>query len=133
MKKRISIIFALSLIVTIACGIAQAADIMPYADIVFDSATAYLAADKYVTFDCEAWGWQSYIMLTQCSLEQKINGSWVSAGDLPVPPDVQTNTLAFGLDVDYSAYIGSGTFRICFTVEADGHAITRYSNSRTFP
>ena len=48
-----------------------------------------------------------------------------------------SSTVAYNTDIysalmDYSSKIGTGTFRVGFTVNADGHAITRYSNSRTF-
>jgi len=35
-------------------------------------------------------------------------------------------------EMDYSDKIGTGTYRIGATFDADGHSITRYSNSRTF-
>lgn len=35
-------------------------------------------------------------------------------------------------EMDYSDKIGTGTYRVGATFDADGHSITRYSNSRTF-
>ena len=34
--------------------------------------------------------------------------------------------------MNHSYIIGAGTYRVGFTANADGHAITRYSNERTF-
>ena len=38
----------------------------------------------------------------------------------------------YGASISYAAYIGSGTYRITATYEADGYQITRNSNERSF-
>ena len=38
----------------------------------------------------------------------------------------------YSTEVDYSSYIGTGTYRVAGMFNADGHMITRYSNERTF-
>ena len=52
--------------------------------------------------------------------------------DLDAPTNTATNSMSFGVLMDYSSQIDTGTFRVGFTVNVDGHAITRYFNSRTF-
>ena len=39
---------------------------------------------------------------------------------------------AYTAYMDYSSSIGSGTYRIGFIANADGHTVTRYSNERTY-
>ena len=58
--------------------------------------------------------------------------AWIKVCDLDAPINTATNSMSFGALMDYSSQIDTGTFRVGFTVNADGHAITRYSNSRTF-
>ena len=70
--------------------------------------------------------------ITKCWLQQKINHSRIKVCDLDAPINTATNSMSFGALMDYSSQIDTGTFRVRFTVNADGHAITRYSNSRTF-
>ena len=70
--------------------------------------------------------------ITKCWLQQKINYRWIKVCDLDALTNTATNAISFGTLMDYSSPIDTGTFRVGFTVNADGHAITRYSNSRTF-
>ncbi len=56
-------------------------------------------------------------MVKQCDLEA---------------PAAHSNTFSDYKEMDYSDKIGTGTYRIGATFDADGHSITRYSNSRTF-
>lgn len=111
---------------------AFAIGITPYADSEFSIASASLSSRKVVSFSCVTYVEKSCISITSCWLQQKVNNSWVKVCDLDAPTNTATNSISFGALMDYSSEIGTGSYRVGFTVNADGHAITRYSNSRTF-
>lgn len=111
-----------------ACAIG----ITPYADSEFSIASASLSFRKTVSFSCITYVEKSCMSITKCWLQQKINHSRIKVCDLDALINTATNSMSFGALMDYSSQIDTGTFRVGFTVNADGHAITRYSNSRTF-
>ena len=123
---------AIILLIALITGTVASTEVMPRADIVFESATAFLAYNKLAVFDCIAYDIYDRIAITLVWLEQDINGQWIYVKTLPPPTYVAVNMPAYGAEVSYSSYIGTGTFRIGFTVDADGYSISRYSNSRTF-
>lgn len=123
------LIFALGTIVGTAAIANEAA---PCADLYFDSASAFLAKNKLVVFNCVAYAVYDRISITSVWLEQKVDGEWEHVKSLTPPSYVATNMADYGAEVDYSGVIGSGTFRVGFTVNADGYSISRYSNTRTF-
>lgn len=131
MKKR-----AISLLVSILLLIvttSYADTPLPCADTVFASATANLQSSKTTVFTCGLLDYANEIKITACQLQMKMYGAWETQCWLPVPSTIAYNTYAYGASIDYSPYITeAGTYRICFTADADGHSITRYSNERTF-
>lgn len=130
-NKLLSLFFVVAIVFTLAIPV-MAEEIQPRADLYFGAATAYLAADKSVTFDCTTYAIHTSISITSVWLEQKIDGEWEYVKSLPTPSYVASNTISYVTDASYSSEIGTGTFRIGFTANADGHTITRNSNSRTF-
>lgn len=131
-KRVVSCVLVCVLLVMISSA-AVANEVMPYADLYFDSASAFLASNKLVVFNCVAYDVYNCISITDVWLEQKTDGQWVYVKDLTPPSYVATNMADYGAEVDYSTSItGTGTFRVGFTVDADGYSISRYSNSRTF-
>ena len=131
-----NVIYVLTLVMTLIClttSIGVADEPALCADSVFGSATAFLASNKLVVFDCVAYAVHGRIAITDVWLEQKVDGEWEYVKDLTPPSYVSINMPDYGAEVDYSASITStGTFRVGFTVDADGYSISRYSNSRTF-
>ncbi len=136
MNKPVSIFFAFVLVFSLLLGTmpnANASEIMPYADSEFNSATTLLKATKQVSFRAVTYSVKSSISVSACWLEKKNNdGTWSTVCPLPTPSFVASETFAYATTVDYSDYIGTGTYRIRATYNADGHTITRYSNERTF-
>ena len=130
MKKFIGIVMVLILVACTSIAISEAADIM--ADPVFHSASAMLSTRKDVSFDFSTTSTVSYIMTTRCWLQKKTGNYWIWVKELEAPDEIATNTAFYGAFMDYSADIGTGTYRVGFTAEADGHSITRYTNARTF-
>lgn len=131
-KNVVSCILVCALLTMISYT-ALANEVVPFADLYFDSASAFLASNKLVVFNCVAYDIHNCISITNVWLEQKIDGEWESVKSLTPPSYVAHNLPAYGAEVDYSASItGTGTFRVGFTVNADGYAISRYSNSRTY-
>lgn len=123
----------LMLLVFSCISTALAQEVMPRADEVFHRASATLYSDKWVTYNCVVMDVVGELKITGCWLQKKVNGTWVWQKSLPVGGYVAYNTNSMGYDIDYSSYItGAGTYRVGFTANADGHAITRYSNERTF-
>lgn len=95
-------------------------------------ASALLSTRKDVSFSCSTYEVKSTIKITSCWLQKKSGNNWVWVCSLTAPSTVAYNTDIYSALMDYSSKIGTATFRTGFTVNADGHAITRYSNSRTF-
>ena len=135
MKRIGSIIFvALVFSLFIACfAIAESYEVMPCADTEFNSATTLLKSSKQVSFRAVTYNVKSSISVTACWLEQKNDdGSWTTVCSLNTPSAVSQNDFSYSATMDYSSEIGTGTYRIRATYNADGHTITRYSNERTF-
>ena len=133
MNRKRTACLLLCVLVTLMSTLAFANEATPRADLYFNSASAFLASNKLVVFDCVAYAVYNRISITSVWLEQKIDGEWEYVKSLTPPSYVATNMADYGAEVDYSASItGTGTFRVGFTVDADGYSISRYSNSRTF-
>lgn len=129
MIKRIMSIFLLcSLFLFIGMG----AYAETLADPVFLQAIANLQQSKEVTFSLMTNYSVDSIRITSCTLQKKVDGIWTTDQLLPAPSD-EDQGLVYSSTISYSSYIvNSGTYRIKYIAEADGHSITRYSNSRTF-
>ena len=112
-------IFAVLLVLAALLSCAFADDsVEPCADVTFLSATCSLGMDKVATFT----------LMTDI-----LAGRRVYVKTLAVPATIATNTISYSATLSYSSAITTrGTFRIGFTADADGHQITRYSNSRRF-
>lgn len=130
-KKLIAAVVGVILLVLFVQS-ACATGITPYADSEFSIASASLSSYKTVSFSCVTYVEKECISVTSCWLQQKVNNRWKRVCDLDAPTNTATNSISFGSYMDYSSDIGTGTYRIGFTVDADGHAITRYSNERSF-
>lgn len=131
MKKTVSLVLTVCLL-SMACICAFATETIPYADSVFTSATATLSAQKGVTFTIRTSDEQNSIKVTACWLQEKNGSTWRYVKSLSVPSKNGTDTTVYNAYMDYSSSIGSGTYRIGFIANADGHTITRYSNERTY-
>lgn len=129
-KRLISFLLLLAFCIPFVSVAAE--EVVPCADSVFGSASAYLSASKSVIFNCTTLGVKSSISITSVWLEEKINGEWEYSKALTPPSLVVSNAADYSTVSYYSSDIGSGTFRVGFTVNADGHAISRYSNSQTY-
>ncbi len=129
MKK---IILTFIVVCILFSNAALAAEMTPYADSEFMRASASLTTMKTVSFTCVTYQTKQCIHITKCWLQQKVSGRWVKVCDLDAPADVVEDSMYYTASMVYSSEIGTGTFRVGFTVDADGHAITRYSNERTF-
>lgn len=133
MIKRLVACVIVCILFTGISSVASANEAMPCADLYFDSASAFLASNKLVVFNCVTYDIYNRISVTNVWLEQQVNGYWLFVKSLTPPSYVATNMMDYGAEVNYSdSIIGTGTFRIGFTVDADGYSISRYSNSRTF-
>ena len=132
MKNLGKVLVCLVLIISVYTSTAIASEIMPLADSEFFSASALLSTRKDVSFSCSTYDLKSTIKITSCWLEKKSGNNWAWECSLTSPSTIATNTDTYAALMDYSSQIGTGTYRVGFTVNADGHAITRYSNSRTF-
>lgn len=132
MKKNTLVLICAILLTCVITNIAVASEVMPLADSEFDIASALLSTRKDVSFSCSTYEVKSTIKITSCWLQKKSGNNWVWVCSLTAPSTVAYNTDIYSALMDYSSKIGTGTFRVGFTVNADGHAITRYSNSRTF-
>lgn len=132
-KRFYQLLIASLLSLVIVMGVAFAEGIVPYADTEFDSASTTLKSSKQVTFRAVTYDTKDCLSVTSCYLEIKNDdGSWSYVCSLPAPTTKYYDAYAYSATVDYSSYIGSGTYRVWATYDADGHSITRCSNERTY-
>ncbi len=122
----------LSLLMLSLCCISFADNNSIMADPFFDVVTGTLKTDKSVSFSCSTYATCSSIYVSQCWLQRRVGNYWIYTCALTPPSYVATNTDVYNKSESYSSNIGSGTFRVGFTMNADGHTITRYSNSLSF-
>lgn len=126
-------LICITMVLSIFLTHAYALQISPLSDSEFDIVTTNLKSTKKVTFSCTTYDIKNSIRVTACWLEKKAtNGSWFYVCNLTPPTTVITDTFAYYATVDYSSYIGTGTYRIWATYNADGHTVTRCSNERTY-
>lgn len=128
MKRVIAAILSIISILLIVCT-AYAGTL---SDPVFDSATTTLTSIKKASFSVETSSPQASISITSVELYVMSGGAWTYVCNLPAPTKVGTNTKTFSATMDYSSYIGTGTYRLYTTFCADGYSISRYSNTRTY-
>lgn len=131
-RKMTLSVFATILLVFAAATSAFALEIIPYADSVFDSATISLSTTKTATFSAITYEIASSISVKSVKLEKMVNNVWMDAGTLTAPSKVAANTIGYTASMSYSSNIGTGTYRIKATFNADGYEVTRYSNSRAY-
>lgn len=124
----IFVVIVLGLIYTSA----YADSIMLYADTVFCEASVTLLSNKSVSACASTYDMKSAISIKSLWLEEKVDGRWVYSKSLTTPAHVAQNDFDFTIELSYEQSIGSGTFRIGCTFNADGYTISRYSNERTF-
>ncbi len=132
MKKIILTILYIGVLSTLLVTFAFAEEFTPYSDKVFDILTASLSSSKTVTFNCVASENQKSIKITNCWLQRKNGTIWKKICNLDIPTTEAVNTISYSAYMNYSDKIGIGTYRVGFTINADGHTATRYSNERTF-
>lgn len=132
MKKSVVVLLCLLLYTFYSFPTASASEIMPHADSVFSIATISLSTRKDVTFIGRTKTEKASISISSCWLEQKSGDKWVYVCALTPPDYIGTNTQYYSALTDYSDKIGTGTYRIGATFCADDHAISRYSNERSF-
>lgn len=134
MKRFVSLICAFVLVFFSVTFInADASEIMPRADSEFASITISLKSSEQVSFRAIAYDIKKQIKVTACWLERKnADDSWSNVGTLTPPGVIAENAFSYSATVDYSSNIGSGTYRVGATFDADGHSVSRYSNERTY-
>ena len=128
MKKQIAIILILCYLVTLSTALAST-----LADSVFDYTATNLSSSKSASFLAETFNTASSIKVTRVRLYKKNDSNnWVYIQDLSVPTEESTNSYYYASNKDYSDSIDTGTYRLYVTYCADGHSISRYSNTRTY-
>lgn len=134
-KKGISVLLALIMLTTFfstAFAAQNPNDIN--SDSVFDSITITLTTDKRALFSAYTKYTVGSIYVASCWLQKKVGSSWTYYCSLPAPSTVIYNTFGYESSANYSSYIPSdgNTYRVAARFVADGHHVTRYSNSRSF-
>ena len=128
--RRIGSGLGICLIVLLISSVVVASNL---ADSVFNSATVSLLANKTAQFSADTLDVVPSIEISRVKLYKMVGTTWVYIADLPVPSYQATNTLYYYYaPMDYSAYIGTGKYRLKVTFTADNHNMTRYSNDRTY-
>lgn len=132
-RTKYLVLLIVTIVISLSISQSLANQIDPLSDSEFDIVTTTLKSTKSAKFDCTTYDIKNSISVTYCWLEKKAtNGTWFYVCALTPPSTVHSGTFAYTAIVDYSAYIGTGTYRIWATYNADGHTVTRCSNERTF-
>ena len=133
-KKKIALLCLVCLLVTmLSSAMAATPEVLqPRADTEFACASANLTSRKTVIYTLTTYEDKDVLAIESCWLMKKVDGEWTFVCGLPRPDQRGSNTFSFATEVDYSRYIGTGTYRVAGMFNADGHMITRYSNERTF-
>ena len=122
----------LCIIVVIMALVISVASAGILSDSEFDSANAQLTNSKTVSFSAETFERKNCIKVTTVKLYKLNDNDTWTISNLPAPEQQATNAKQYGATMDYSSYIGSGTYRIKVTFWADGHSLSRFSNSKTY-
>lgn len=101
-------------------------------DPVFDMIISTFNSQGVVSFNIYTSYTVDSITLSSCVLQKKVNNNWVTVTSSYTLTDVYFEGDYWHANVDFSGSITSGQYRVKFRPTADGHTITRYSNSRTF-
>jgi len=127
MKKLSVLIIAICMILSATSAFAAI-----NADPEFASASITLTSRKLVVYSANLYDEKERIAVVNADLYIKVGNDWSFVCSLPVPTHVQTDSSSYGASIDYSDYIGTGTYRVTATYDADGYQITRNSNERSF-
>lgn len=101
-------------------------------DSVFYTTLVSLSSSGTVSFYAKTMSTQNYITVTNCILFHLNGNIWTFESSLPAPSMTATNTDIYGASMNYSSYLTqSGVYRILAIFCADGHYISRFSNSIT--
>ncbi len=130
--RKMKLVCLLLCVVTVLSSTAIAEGITPYSDNVFATWSAVLTDTKVGDFSATTYKIYDEIKVSKCVLEQKVNGRWISKGDLPTPASMK-NTVCYAGAYDYARYLSDGcTYRLQVTFWADGYEMTRYSSEKSY-
>lgn len=131
LKKILGGLVALIVLMSgISYGLADA--IVPFADDVFDATKVELSSSGRVKLYCVTYGNKASIKVTACWLEKKVSGKWAFDCSLTPPAEESNNTNGYAASFNCLSSIGTGTYRLAATFNADGYEITRYSTGIAF-
>lgn len=103
------------------------------ADPEFSTVSTVITTSKLVVYSATLNEEKESIFVVSAYLYEEVSPNvWEFVCSLPVPSHISYNSMSYGSYVDCSAYIGTGTYRVTATYEADGYQITRNSNVRSF-
>ena len=123
---------ALALLLVMLCGIANASGILPRADGLFASASAYLYSDLWVTVSAYCYAPHATLRIVSVWSELKnSDGSYTYLDGLPNATYSVHDTTSIGKEYDCSSILTTGTCRVGVRLMCDGVYIIRYSNDLT--
>ena len=129
-KIFVGLVALLVIAVGISCSLAEA--IMPLADDVFDATKVDLSPTGRVKLYCATYENKDTIKVTACWLDKKVGGEWEFDCSLTPPTEESHNTNGYAASFNCLSSIGSGTYRLAATFNADGYEITRRSVGVSF-
>lgn len=101
-------------------------------DPIFDTVDTTLGSTKTAYFQAETFD-KHDISVTAVKLYIKnSDNTWSFVKNLTPPSYVAEYSRYYNSNKNYSSHIGSGTYKLYVTYNADGHTISRYSNTQTY-
>ena len=130
--KKILLVFVGLIVIAagFSCSLADA--IMPLADDVFDATKVDLSPTGRVKLYCATYENKDTIKVTACWLEKEIGDECEFDCSLTPPTEESHNTNGYAASFNCLSSIGSGTYRLAATFNADGYEITRRSVGVSF-
>lgn len=109
---------------------AAAEDALPFASEYYSEATVSISSSKVISFECITYASCNTIKVSSSSLQKLEGSSWVSVSGYSKPSKTASGR-TYKAMLDCSSLIGSGTYRVTVTYNADGH-LKSCSATRTF-
>lgn len=97
-----------------------------------DNALIPIILNHRVKLYCATYENKDTIKVTACWLEKKVGQDWEFDCSLTPPTEESHNTNGYAASFNCLSSIGSGTYRLAATFNADGYEITRRSTDVTF-
>ena len=123
---------AIMLILTVLCGMTMARAAEPRVSDIYTSQYALLRSSQTLRISATTAIEHTTLRISYCWLEFCDDGEWLYLDDIPAACTTVHNTSSISVDIDISALISYGKYRVGYTIMCDGLTNSGYSNEQVF-